>query len=324
MATPSSSPPDGWQAPTVSLGVPVYNGARYLEEALVSARDQTFTDLEVVICDNASTDATQEIALRFVRDDPRFRYVRNDENIGVIRNWRRAVELSTGRYFKWLSSDDVLDTKYVERCVGALEARHEASLCACLMPPIDEDSDQLPVDEASGSYVSRSGEQYKVWAAPDGLSNADPVRRFDDVVHRLPGNMQGQFSYGLMRSSMLRRMPPHGFYLGAERVLQAQLALAGPWVYIDEPLTFRRIHADHLGAGKMHDVIAGLDPDRSTRFALPAARQFQGYMRAILDSGLDRATQARCIGTLARKMLRAKSWRSILLPGPGNYFGWRA
>jgi glycosyltransferase involved in cell wall biosynthesis len=267
---------DGWRAPTVSLGVPVYNGERYLEDALTSARDQTFNDLEVVICDNASTDNTQQIALRFVAEDPRFRYVRNEENIGVILNWRRTFELSTGRYFKWLSSDDVLDVKYVERCVGAMESRPESSLCACLMPPIDESGNLLPFDEETGDWVSRSGERYRVWAAPDGLSSDDPARRFDDVVHNLPGNMQGQFSYGLMRSALLRAMPPHGFYLGAERVLQAQLALAGPWIYIDEPLTFRRIHADHLGAGKVRDVIAGLDPGWSGGFTLPALNQLRG------------------------------------------------
>lgn len=324
MATPPGEADGGWRPPTVSLGVPVYNGARYLEEALASARDQTFTDIEVVICDNASTDATQEIALRFTRDDPRFRYVRNDENIGVIRNWRRVVELSTGRYFKWLGADDVLDSKYVERCAGALEARPEASMCACLMPPIDEDSNPLPFDEATGSWVSRSGEVYKVWAAPEGLSSADPARRFDDVVHRLPGNMQGQFSYGLMRSNMLRRMPPHEFYLGAERVLQAQLALAGPWVFVDEPLTFRRIHADHFGGSGVHNVIHRLDPGQERAFRVPAVQQFVGYAQAVRVARMTPAQRLRCFRTLARKLVRAKAWRSIFLPGRANYFGWGA
>ena len=71
--------------PRVCIGLPVYNGEATLEEALESLLAQTYANFEVIICDNASTDATREICERFVARDPRLRYERNSSNIGADR-----------------------------------------------------------------------------------------------------------------------------------------------------------------------------------------------------------------------------------------------
>src|SRR3954470_1068595 len=93
--------------PRVSIGLPVYNGQRFLAPAVSSLLAQTFADFELVICDNASTDDTEAICRRFAERDPRVRYHRNEQNVGAAPNFNRALALSTGQYFKWAAHDDL-------------------------------------------------------------------------------------------------------------------------------------------------------------------------------------------------------------------------
>ena len=108
-------------APRVSVGIPVYNGERYLAEAIESALAQTYTDLEVVIADNASTDATPQICETFAAKDERVRYVRNPENLGASANYRRVFELARGEYFCWMPADEAMMPGYLERLVTELD-----------------------------------------------------------------------------------------------------------------------------------------------------------------------------------------------------------
>ena len=99
--------------PRVSIGMPVYNGEKYLEEAIQSILAQTYSDFELVISDNASTDKTQEICLEYAARDSRVRYHRNEKNLGAAPNYNRTFELSTGQYFKWADYDDLLAEEFL-------------------------------------------------------------------------------------------------------------------------------------------------------------------------------------------------------------------
>ena len=94
--------------PRVTIGLPVYNGENYLAEAIDSILGQTFTDFELIISDNASTDRTEEICRRYAAEDDRIRYFRHDRNRGASPNYNFTVEKARGEYFKWAAHDDVL------------------------------------------------------------------------------------------------------------------------------------------------------------------------------------------------------------------------
>ena len=95
--------------PRVSIGLPVYNGERYLPQALDAILSQTFEDFELIISDNASTDSTQDICKSYAANDARVKYFRNSSNIGISRNFNRVFELSSGgEYFKWCAHDDLM------------------------------------------------------------------------------------------------------------------------------------------------------------------------------------------------------------------------
>src|SRR6267143_3848257 len=108
-------------APLLSIGLFVYNGERFLEETLDSILSQTFTDFELIISDNASTDSTGEISEAYVRRDSRIRYYRGEKNMGAGWNVRRVYELATGKYFKQAAVDDLLEPDFLRRCVEVLE-----------------------------------------------------------------------------------------------------------------------------------------------------------------------------------------------------------
>ncbi len=101
----ASAPSDGPRetmapgAPRVSIGLPVFNGERYLARAIDSVLGQDFRDFELIICDNASTDRTAEICAAYARRDARVRYVRNPRNLGAGPNYDRCFHLARGTYF---------------------------------------------------------------------------------------------------------------------------------------------------------------------------------------------------------------------------------
>jgi len=109
MATPS---PEAGR-PLVSIGVPVYNGSKFLRESLDSIAAQTYQNIEVVVSDNASTDQTPDICAEFAVRDRRFRHVRLAENIGGVPNHNHVFSLTRGKYFMWGSHDDMFAPSYV-------------------------------------------------------------------------------------------------------------------------------------------------------------------------------------------------------------------
>ena len=121
----------------VSIGLPVYNGENFLEDAIRSVLSQSMGDLELVICDNASTDRTESICRDYAASDARVLYSRNPRNLGAAPNYNRTFQLASGELFKWLSHDDRLLPGYLAATVAALDAAPEAILAHTVVDYID-------------------------------------------------------------------------------------------------------------------------------------------------------------------------------------------
>lgn len=138
--------------PLVSIGMPVYNGAKYIRQSVDSLLAQSYQNLELQISDNASTDDTEAICRSYLGKDDRVRYQRNPDNIGLKENWRRVLQLASGDYFMWAACDDHWSANYIEALLECLRASPNAILAAGKTLYIGADGNRrnLDPDDAPG------------------------------------------------------------------------------------------------------------------------------------------------------------------------------
>lgn len=216
--------------PRLTIGVPVYNGERFLATCLDSLLAQTYRDFELIISDNASTDGTREIAEAYAARDRRIRYVRQPRNQGVAANFQCLVRLARGEFFRWAAADDSCAPRFLERCVAALDDQPDAVLAYPKTRIIDE--------------TGRVVEDYEDRL---GLHSVLPSDRFRECYARLRlCNAQ----YGIIRTAVLRRTGGQRSYPSSDIVLLAELALRGRFVEVPERLFYRRFHSSMTTANR--------------------------------------------------------------------------
>jgi glycosyltransferase involved in cell wall biosynthesis len=204
--------------------VPVYNGARYLSAALDSLLTQTFEDFEIIISDNASNDATAEIARAYAAADRRVRYHRNEENIGSTRNYNHVVALARGEFFRWAAADDLSGPEFLAVCIDALDRNDDLVLAYPRTQLIDAD----------GSVVADYDDRMH-------LVDDRPSERFITVLQEL---RLCNVIYGLTRTGALRKTSGLRPFVGSDTVYFAELVLHGRVLELPQRLFFRRMHAE--------------------------------------------------------------------------------
>ena len=225
-------PQDHDRAPTVSVGMPVYNAERFIEEALDSILAQSLEDLELVISDNASTDRTSEICQAYAARDGRIRYAAMAQNVGVVENFNTVFRRSRGRFFKWAAADDVCGPDYLRQAVDVLDGDRTVVLAWARTLGIDEQGEPVTLP----NEVSDLNGAWSVYSL-------DPVARF----RRLLRNMwwvDGPF-YGVVRRDALeqtRWLHPH--HISGDQILLVELSLKGRFYELPGETFYSRVHAD--------------------------------------------------------------------------------
>lgn len=271
--------------PLVSIGMPVFNGELYIEEALNSILAQTYVNFELIISDNASTDRTANICREYAARDQRIRYYRNETNMGCGPNQNLVAELSCGEYFMWAHHDDVRAPQCIERCVDILEKNSSIVLCYTYIRDIDETGQPLPRTDP-----------------PLNLHSARARDRFRDII-RMDHICEPDF--GLVRASILKKTGLHGHYADSDRVFLAELALYGPFHRIPEYLFFRRKHA--LQSTAQYPDRQGrtrwFDPTKLGKLVFPHFRQFQEYLHVIGRVPLPLTEKLDCYASIMKWVL---------------------
>jgi glycosyltransferase involved in cell wall biosynthesis len=265
-------------APRLTLGLPTYNGEEFLAEALDALLAQTYTDFELIISDNGSSDRTGEIAREYAAKDHRVRYVHHPVNRGSTFNHNFVVEQARGELFKWVSDDDLYAPDLLQRCIDALDAHPEVVLA-----------------HAWTAFIDETGEITIAIDYPLATDAADPAERFRSLLY----THGGDDFYGVIPMSVLRN------FHWADRTIVAELALQGRFYNVPEFLYFRRDHptrATRIGSDVRRRCVT-LDPKRADRWRHPVARLLGEYLlayaSAIWRTPISTTDRLRCTKELA-------------------------
>lgn len=245
--------------PKVSIGLPVYNGENYLEDAIQAVLKQTYNDFELIISDNASTDNTAVICQKYAAQDARIRYCPAELNQGAAWNFNRVFELARGKYFKWLAHDDLIAPTYFEKCVAALDSDAGIVLAHTSVQFIDEDGNAI---EDYGIHLN---------------CNIDsPHKRLKTVM--LDWHLCFEV-FGLIRTDALHKTGQvMGNYGHGDGILLERLALMGRFYEVPEILFFARRHANQSmsqygyngGGNDYHNYTVWFDPSKRGKLIFPA------------------------------------------------------
>lgn len=274
--------------------MPVYNGEKYLEEALDSTLAQTYTDFEIIISDNNSNDHTQDICLKYARKDSRIRYHRNDKNLGAAPNHNLVFKLAKGEYFKWAGYDDKISPEFLSKCVEILDTNPDVILCMPKTNWIDEHGQYL------GEY------NYKAEA-----TGSEPQERFRNFILH---NESGDYVYGLMRVDSVAKTSLHGSFPSSDLVFLAELTLYGKYYIIPDPLFSRRIHSSQSIRGAFQierDRVLWFDTSFADKIVLPKWQYLFGYLKAVKNAPLNTYQHIYCFIQIIRWTLIPSNFRAL-------------
>jgi glycosyltransferase involved in cell wall biosynthesis len=271
--------------PRLTIGLPVYNGEKYLAESVDALLGQSYTDFELIISDNASTDGTADLCRRYVRQDSRVRYIRQPENIGLAPNHNVVVEQARGELFKWGANDDLYARELVGRCIDGLDEHPDVVLAHCWTAKVDG-----------------SGTVTEAYEYPLNTASPRAPERFRSVLF----DSGGDDDYGVIRTEVLRRTAMKESYHHADHTIIAELALHGRFYQVPDWLYFRRDHADRAERAfpSVRSRCTNFDPRRASRLRHPAVRLYGeyvwAYIRAIRRAPLSAEDRRECYRHLAR------------------------
>ncbi|OAD18829.1 glycosyl transferase, family 2 [Candidatus Thiomargarita nelsonii] len=213
--------------------MPVYNGEKYIRKALDSLLAQTFTDFELIISDNASTDNTYSICQEYAQKDSRIKVFRQAENRGAEKNFAYVLYKAKGEYFMWAAYDDKCELDCIEKLVCFLESNPSIMLCTPDVRWIDNNGETIRVSHLKGIYHSSE-------------SNWKQVRK---QFFEYPLSNEIFFAvYGLYRTDFLKKQegmsPTKGIMTAIENLFLARLAIRGQIAAIPHVLKIYRTHED--------------------------------------------------------------------------------
>ena len=261
--------------PRISIGLPVYNGERFLRRTLDCLLAQTYRDFELIICDNRSDDQTEQICRTYSTTDRRIQYHRSQTNLGAPANFNLAFTLSQGEYFKWAAADDYCDQHFLERCMTVLDQSPEVVLCYPKTRMIDES------DVLLNEYDDKLDLQF-----------GSPHERLSRLLRNIE---MCNAVFGLIRSRAIKKTRLFGTYPSSDLVFLAELTLYGAFVEIPETLFFRRtFELSVVKYPSPYDRMAIFAPKSTRRWLFPNWRLFLGHLVAIYYAPVRLSEKFRC------------------------------
>lgn len=266
--------------PIVSVGLPVYNGERFLARSIRSVLDQEgFDDFELVVSDNGSTDSTIDIVEREADGDPRVRLLKSDKNRGAAWNYNRAFDNSRGKYFRWHADDDWFEPTLLSKLVKALDDDPAAVLA-----------------HSWTRFVNDDGETTREFQDDLGVDHDEAHERLQSVIVNLTFCNP---VFGLIRTDVLAKTAKIASFPGSDATLLYELAAHGKFAIVPELLYNRRPGNSIKSNPSMKAVAEWFAPSGSGG-SFPAIRQSEAVVRSLIAAPLTPRERAICLSTFVR------------------------
>jgi len=290
--TPMTARVDG-KSPLVSVGLPVYNGENFVREAIQCLLDQTFSGWELVICDNCSTDNSVAICEEFAKCDRRIRVFRNPRNMGVSYNYNEVFRRARGKYFKWMSHDDLFAPEFIEECVQELETDDSLVLVFPKMCHVDGHGHVIRGQASELSVMGMTQESR-------GIQLMALAARSMDFIW---------LAYGLIRTDVVRECGALGLHAGDDQVLLFKVALRGRIKQIEREMFYRREHAEastcKRGESTVRQRAKFAYADDNRRLVLPWCRLLKEHVICVWNIRRPLTSRMRCLRAVLRRFLAA-------------------
>ena len=193
--------------PKISIGIPVYNGEKFIRKCIESVLQQTNRDFELIISDNASTDSTPKICEEYLNKDNRIIFVRQDKNMGGGWNFNFLLQKAVGEYFVWVAADTFLLPEFLEKNIAVLESQDKAVGC---ISKIKIDSTYIDKFKTEKDVLKKIGLAYRPFDTLPITGNY--MERIRKYLKHFPWEM----FYSVYRTEPLRKSFVRGYLLGKD------------------------------------------------------------------------------------------------------------
>lgn len=220
----------------VTIGLPVFNGEKYLKRALNSLLHQTYSNFTLIISDNASTDATPQICETFKKKDKRVQYFRYDKNQGMSWNFNNVFDLANTTYFMWAAADDIWEPDFINSCMKLLLSNDMALVAGSMANLVNPKNSKILLTDPGLETIN--------------LKPKDRFIRYKSSLYS--GVHVGAIFYGIYRVNYLKKVLPMKKVIANDQLILAELSLLGEFLTVKKPLLTKRWG----GASKSHSANA--------------------------------------------------------------------
>jgi len=187
----------------ISIGLPVYNGEKFIRKKLDSLLEQTFTDFEIIISDNCSNDQTSEICKEYASKDNRIKYFRQIKNIGGWKNFGFILKKAKSEYFLWSAVDDIILPKFLEEVVQVLEYNKEIACSSSKMELFGKSTSELKKNANDSRIKKIFKKNMENFGHMDNFpASGTYEERIDEYIKNLRHN---QIFYGIFRTDQIKQ-----------------------------------------------------------------------------------------------------------------------
>ena len=216
----------------VSIGLPVFNGEKFLQKCLDSLLVQTFENFELIISDNASTDKTSQICEDYSRKDDRIRYIRQKNNIGMIQNFNFVLQEAKYEYFMWIGSDDYVLPNFLKKNIEILMLNEHVVGSISKIDRFGMDFNSNAIDSTFANLIKKIRLRFR---SRDTLSL---YGTYEERVRSFLKRSTCQIIYGVFRTNQLRKSIIYEPFVGIDWAEILSVLKYGNFHVVDEVLMY--------------------------------------------------------------------------------------